>query len=100
MPAGIKSPLVHTINGTLERIGRCIGRTRLYEEINTGELETITIGDRRLITEEAIVRWLARKEEQARQQKPDLEPAATPEPAEQPARKRQPRKRLEPAGAE
>ena len=39
-----------------------IGRTTLYEAIGTGELRSLKIGKRRLITIEALRTWLAAAE--------------------------------------
>jgi excisionase family DNA binding protein len=36
----------------------CIGRTKIYEEINTGRLKTIKVGNRRLIPRAEALRWL------------------------------------------
>jgi excisionase family DNA binding protein len=41
-------PIVTTIKGTAEALG--IGRTKIYDLINAGELETVKIGTRRLVT--------------------------------------------------
>ncbi len=38
----------------------CIGRTKIYEEINTGRLKTIKVGNRRLIPRAEAQAWLAR----------------------------------------
>lgn len=38
----------------------CIGRTRIYEEINSGRLKTIKVGNRRLIPRSEAQRWLER----------------------------------------
>jgi len=56
-------PLAYTIDETCARLR--IGRTKLYAEIAAGEIETFTIGDRRLITPEAQQRYLARKQQQS-----------------------------------
>ena len=42
-----------------------IGRVKLYQIINSGELPTVKIGDRRLIRVEALRNWLASKEKRA-----------------------------------
>jgi excisionase family DNA binding protein len=54
-------PLAYTIDETCVRLR--ISRTKLYAEIAAGEIETFTIGDRRLITPEAQLQYLARKQE-------------------------------------
>lgn len=40
-----------------------IGRTTLYAAISTGELKSVKIGTRRLITIDAIRAWLKRNEQ-------------------------------------
>ena len=35
-----------------------VGRTKLYEAISEGELESVKIGKRRLVTVEALKAWL------------------------------------------
>ncbi len=35
-----------------------LGRTRLYEEMNSGRLRSVKIGRRRLIPEQALADWL------------------------------------------
>jgi hypothetical protein len=117
MAIGIIPRLAYPVDEARQLAGG-IGRTLFYAEITAGEIDSFLVGDRRLITGEAIQRYLAKKEEEARQRRQaqlvtqpepaseptlglrDQEPAAKPEPTEQPARqKRQPRKRPEPAGA-
>jgi excisionase family DNA binding protein len=39
-----------------------IGRTKLYEAIGSGELKTLKIGARRLITVDALRDWLRTRE--------------------------------------
>jgi excisionase family DNA binding protein len=56
-------PLAYTVNETCARLR--ISRTKLYSEISAGEIETFQIGDRRLITDEAQRRYIARKQGQA-----------------------------------
>ena len=46
-----------------------ISEGKVWTEISSGELETITIGDRRLATPEQVARWLNRKAERARQRR-------------------------------
>ena len=40
-----------------------IGRTTLYEALSSGELKSVKIGTRRLITIDAIKDWLRRNEQ-------------------------------------
>jgi len=42
-----------------------VGLTKFYELINNGELRTVKIGARRLVSEEAIVEFIARLEADA-----------------------------------
>jgi excisionase family DNA binding protein len=42
-----------------------VGLTKFYELINSGELRTVKIGARRLVSEEAIVEFIARLEAEA-----------------------------------
>ena len=46
----------YSINEAVKIIG--IGRTKLYQELNKGNLTAIKIGKRTLITEKAIAVWL------------------------------------------
>ena len=39
-----------------------IGRTKIYELIKTGELKTIKIGSRTLVTQSALDNWIKRLE--------------------------------------
>lgn len=48
--------LAYTIPEAAQNIG--IGRTTLYAEITAGNIETVTIGRRRLITRQALERYL------------------------------------------
>ena len=52
-------PLLHTINPACKRVG--LGRTKFYELINAGEIKAIKVGQRTLIPESELQRWLARK---------------------------------------
>jgi excisionase family DNA binding protein len=56
-------PLAYSIDEAAARLR--IGRTKLYAEIAAGELASFHIGDRRLITPEALQQYLARKQRQA-----------------------------------
>jgi excisionase family DNA binding protein len=46
------APLAHSINGTCDQLG--IGRTKVYDLINRGDLETVRIGSRRLVTRRSL----------------------------------------------
>jgi hypothetical protein len=57
-----------------------VSESLIWREIGDGELETLLVGDRRLITPEQGARWHERKAEQARQRRAErtarqLEPA-------------------------
>jgi excisionase family DNA binding protein len=47
-----------------------VGLTKFYELINSGELRTVKIGARRLVSEDAIVEYIARLEADAGLQGP------------------------------
>ena len=53
-------PIAVSPNEAARLIG--IGRTTLYAALSSGELKSIRIGTRRLITIEAIWDWLKQKE--------------------------------------
>ena len=53
-------PLAHPVPQTCKRAGG-IGKTTLYNEIKAGNLQVIKIGDRTLIEDEELKRWLATK---------------------------------------
>ena len=52
-------PLLHPIDPARKRVG--LGRTKFYELINAGEIKAIKVGQRTLIPESELQRWLARK---------------------------------------
>jgi hypothetical protein len=52
-------PMGYTVDETCTALR--IGRTKFYEEVAAGELETYTIGDRRFTTAEQRLRYLDRK---------------------------------------
>ena len=52
------APLAHSINGACDQLG--IGRTKVYELINRGELETAKVGRRRLVTHRSLEALLER----------------------------------------
>ena len=47
----------------------CVGESTIWNELAAGELESISVGDRALITPEQRERWLVRKAENARQRR-------------------------------
>ncbi|WP_426572151.1 helix-turn-helix domain-containing protein [Aquihabitans sp. McL0605] len=55
--------LAYPITDAAERIG--VGRTTLYGLIESGDLESVTIGRRRLVTEDALRAFLARRAQAA-----------------------------------
>ena len=56
-------PLARSIPAAAARIG--VGRTTLYRLIDAGEVPTITIGGRRLVTETALTEYIAKRVEAA-----------------------------------
>lgn len=56
LPASTDAKL-NTVNETLQRLR--ISRATGYRLINTGALRTVTIGSRRLVTDQAIVDYIA-----------------------------------------
>ena len=56
-------PLAHSIPVAAARIG--VGRTSMYALIDAGEIPTITIGRRRLVTEAALLAFIAAKSQNA-----------------------------------
>jgi excisionase family DNA binding protein len=56
--AAPSAPLAHSINGACDQLG--IGRTKVYDLINSGELETVRIGSRRLVTHRSLEALLER----------------------------------------
>lgn len=55
--------LAYPITDAAERIG--VGRTTLYGLIESGDLESVTIGRRRLVTEDVLRAFLARRAQAA-----------------------------------
>lgn len=43
-----------------------LGRTKTYELIGSGDLETVTVGRRRMVPAEALQDWVARLRAQSR----------------------------------
>jgi len=58
--AGDAPPLAYSIDTALRRLA--IGRTKLYELIAAGELDTYTVGKRRFVSHSAIERFISRRE--------------------------------------
>jgi len=54
-----KTPHNRSIDGFMNRYG--LSRQTVYNEINSGKLETIKVGRRRIIPEVAEQKWLADK---------------------------------------
>jgi excisionase family DNA binding protein len=69
-----ESPLLFTVERTAERLE--IGRTKVYELIAAGELESITIGRARRVIPDSIDAYVKRL--RAAQPRPDSDP---PQPA-------------------
>ena len=44
-----------------------ISESKVWDELSNNELESMSVGDRRLITPEQRARWIERKAERARQ---------------------------------
>ena len=57
MDGNYSQPIFNTISRVCERTG--LGRSKLYELIATGELVTVKIGRRTLISEGALKAWAA-----------------------------------------
>jgi excisionase family DNA binding protein len=55
--------LLHSIDETLETCD--IGRTKFYELVAAGELKTVRIGRRRLVSHDELQRFVAALESQA-----------------------------------
>lgn len=53
-------PRLHDVKEVRRRLN--IGLTKFYELINSGELRSVTIGRRRLVSEDALVEFIARLE--------------------------------------
>lgn len=51
------APLAHDVNTAAARLG--IGRVKLYELINSGEIKSFRIGAKRLIPESELQRFVA-----------------------------------------
>lgn len=55
--------LAYTVQGFCEALG--IGKTKFYEEVAAGRIETVKIGARTLITVPTVRRYMASLEEAA-----------------------------------
>jgi excisionase family DNA binding protein len=55
-------PLAHSIEQACKRTG--VGRSTLYREIKDGALEVCKVGDRTLIEDDELRRWLSTKRQQ------------------------------------
>lgn len=53
-------PLLYSIDQTCVRLN--LGRSKLYAEMQTGELDYVMIGDRRLTTDQQQRAYIARKQ--------------------------------------
>jgi hypothetical protein len=62
-PEVVIEPLVFNVDQTCARLN--IGRSKYYQEVKDGELETFMIGDRRMTTDEQQRRYLERKQRQS-----------------------------------
>jgi excisionase family DNA binding protein len=51
---------LHSIEAVMSRLG--LGRSSVYEEIGSGRLRSIKVGRRRLVSESAIVDFIAQLE--------------------------------------
>lgn len=51
------SPRLHTIEDVMERL--CIGRTMAFDLIGSNRLRSVKVGRRRLVTEAALVEFIA-----------------------------------------
>lgn len=58
MNAPPSTPRLHQVPVAMERLS--VGRTRIYELIESGELRSVKVGRRRLIPEAAIVEYIDR----------------------------------------
>lgn len=50
-------PLAHDLNGTAARMG--LGRTTVHHLVKSGQLRSVKVGRRRLVTEDEIRRFLS-----------------------------------------
>ena len=56
-------PLLLSIPGVCEEIN--LGRTKVYQLIGEGQIETVKVGDRTLVPYDALLAWLAKIREAA-----------------------------------
>lgn len=57
------APLAHQVPDVCRRLG--LARTTIYELIKTGELRSFTVGTRRLVSEAALLEFIAAHEKVA-----------------------------------
>jgi excisionase family DNA binding protein len=55
-----KEKALYSIPEIIEMIG--IGRTRLYQELNSGKLKAVKIGKRTCVTKASLEAWLSKLE--------------------------------------
>ena len=56
-PAG-RTARLHSLESVVERLG--VGRSKVFELISAGELRSVKVGRRRLVSESAIVEFVER----------------------------------------
>jgi hypothetical protein len=61
----VVASLLFSIDQTCARLGN-MSRTKLYDEMSSGDLEYIQIGDRRFTTDEHLQRYIVRKQAKTR----------------------------------
>jgi excisionase family DNA binding protein len=74
MPEPGRLPQLHDVQTARRRIG--VGLTKFYELINNGQIRTVKIGSRRLVSEDAIGDYIASLESEATPQAHVTEEAA------------------------
>lgn len=52
---------LHPIEGVMQRL--CLGRSKVFELLATGELRSVKVGRRRLVSEAALVEFIERLDE-------------------------------------
>lgn len=72
--SGDSSHVAYPLDAGLKKLG--IGRTKAYELIDDGELETYKVGKRRFIAHAALERFVARREAAEREARMDGSAAA------------------------
>jgi excisionase family DNA binding protein len=56
---------LHGINGVMQRLN--ISRTKAFELVGTGELKSVKLGKRRLVSESSLVAYIAELDHAAKQ---------------------------------